>query len=73
MLFLSYCMLRILKLKHWDRLQVRKSDQFHRAFLLFYSHMIISLSCPLTLRSTLLTQAKQDSGSGSQTPFSLGS
>ena len=48
-------MLRILKLKHWDRVQVRESEQFHRAFLLFYSHMIMSLSGPLTL----LTQAKQ--------------
>ena len=50
---LSCCTFITQKLKHWD--QVRKSEQLHRTFLGFFSHMIMSLSCPLTL----LTQAGQ--------------
>ena len=53
MLFLSFCTFITLKLKQWDRVQVRKSEQLHGTFLGFFSHMIMSLSCPLTL----LTQA----------------
>ena len=52
---LSCCAFITQKLKHWDLVQVRKSEQLHRTFLGFFSHMIMSLSCPLTL----LTQAGQ--------------